>query len=168
MPSPNVSTYDLKPEMSAVEVTDRLVEAIMGGRFDLIVVNYANTDMVGHAGKMSAAVKAVETVDACLGRMVAALEKVGGAALITADHGNAEQMRNVAENEAHTAHTSNPVPAILVAEAMIGEQLRDGLLADVAPTLLQLMALEIPPEMTGRPLVRESGGEDLEPRAAHL
>jgi 2,3-bisphosphoglycerate-independent phosphoglycerate mutase len=160
VPSPKVATYDLQPAMSAGDVTDRLVEAILGAAFDLIVVNYANTDMVGHTGNLSAAVKAVETVDWCLGRMVAALEKAGGVALITADHGNAEQMRNAAENIAHTAHTTNPVPVILAGQAALGEQLHDGLLADVAPTLLQLMALTIPAEMTGRPLMRGRGDHD--------
>ncbi|MEE8173339.1 MAG: 2,3-bisphosphoglycerate-independent phosphoglycerate mutase [Alphaproteobacteria bacterium] len=166
VPSPKVSTYDLRPEMSAVDVTDRLVEAILADRFDLIVVNYANTDMVGHTGNISAAVKAVETVDGCLGRMAAALEKTGGAALITADHGNAERMRNMAGDVAHTAHTTNSVPAVLIGEAAIGAELRDGLLADVAPTLLQMLALDIPPQMTGCPLVRESGGGERTRRAA--
>ena len=133
-------------------VTDRLVEAILSERFDLIVVNYANTDMVGHTGIMPAAVRAVETVDGCLGQMISALGQVGGAALITADHGNAERMLNTAGDDAHTAHTANRVPAILVTEAAIGRELRDGLLADVAPTLLDMMALDIPPQMTGRPL----------------
>ncbi|MDA0228878.1 MAG: 2,3-bisphosphoglycerate-independent phosphoglycerate mutase [Proteobacteria bacterium] len=158
VPSPKVATYDLQPEMSAREVTDRLVEAILSKRFDLIVVNYANTDMVGHTGIMPAAVKAVETVDFCLGRMISALSEVGGAALVTADHGNAERMLNAAGDDAHTAHTTNRVPAILIAEAAIGAELRDGLLADVAPTLLNMMALEIPPQMTGRPLLKSRGG----------
>lgn len=160
VPSPKVATYDLQPEMSAREVTDRLVEAILSERFDLIVVNYANTDMVGHTGIVPAAVKAVETVDGCLGRMTAALAQVGGAALITADHGNAERMLNSAGDDAHTAHTSNRVPAILIAEAAIGAELRDGLLADVAPTLLDMMALDIPPQMTGRPLLYAHGGRE--------
>ena len=166
VPSPKVATYDLQPEMSAGEVTDRLVEAILGQTFDLIVVNYANTDMVGHTGIMAAAIRAVETIDSCLGRMMAALEKTSGAALITADHGNAEQMRNSAENIAHTAHTTNPVPVILAGEGVLGGQLRDGLLADVAPTLLQLMALQKPPEMTGRSLFDAPGSAMSEHRAA--
>ena len=155
VPSPKVATYDLEPEMSAVEVTDRLVEAIFSEKFDLIVVNYANADMVGHTGDMAAAMEAVETVDGCLARMAAALETVGGAALITADHGNAERMLNAAGDDAHTAHTTNSVPAILIAEAAIGAELRDGLLADVAPTLLGMMALDVPPQMTGSPLILE-------------
>ncbi len=162
VPSPKVATYDLQPEMSAQELTDRLVEAILGRRFDLIVVNYANSDMVGHTGIMSAAIKAVETIDSCLGRMMTALEKSGGAALITADHGNAEQMRNSTENEAHTAHTTNPVPVILAGELALGGRLRDGLLADVAPTLLHLMALDIPPEMTGCSLFHPPSGAENE------
>jgi 2,3-bisphosphoglycerate-independent phosphoglycerate mutase len=162
VPSPKVATYDLQPEMSAQELTDRLVEAILGQRFDLIVVNYANSDMVGHTGIMSAAIKAVETIDSCLGRMMTALEKSGGAALITADHGNAEQMRNSTENEAHTAHTTNPVPVILAGELALGGRLRDGLLADVAPTLLHLMALDIPPEMTGCSLFHPPSGAENE------
>ncbi len=166
VPSPKVATYDLQPEMSAAEVTDRMVEAILGQSFDLIVVNYANTDMVSHTGIMSAAVAAVETIDSCLGRMMAALEETGGAAFITADHGNAEQMRNSAENIAHTAHTTNPVPAILAGDMALGGQLRDGMLADVAPTLLQLMALKIPPEMTGRSLFYPPGKANSEHHAA--
>jgi 2,3-bisphosphoglycerate-independent phosphoglycerate mutase len=158
VPSPNVATYDLQTRMSALEVTDRLVEAILGGRFDLIVVNYANTDMVGHTGNMAAAVEAVETVDGCIGRMAAALEEVGGVGLITADHGNAELMRDGATDVAHTAHTTNRVPAVLVGEAALGGRLRDGLLADVAPTLLQLMGLDIPPQMTGSPLLANVEG----------
>jgi 2,3-bisphosphoglycerate-independent phosphoglycerate mutase len=166
VPSPKVATYDLQPEMSAEEVTDRLVEAILSQRFDLIVVNYANTDMVGHTGILSAAVVAVETVDSCLGRMVTALETVGGAALITADHGNVEQMHDAAKDIAHTAHTTNPVPSILVDSANKTSQLRDGLLADVAPTLLHLMALEVPPEMTGHSLIDAPGNEQYEPSDA--
>jgi 2,3-bisphosphoglycerate-independent phosphoglycerate mutase len=166
VPSPKVATYDLQPEMSAVEVTDRLVEAIRSATYDLIVVNYANTDMVGHTGEMAAAVKAVEAVDSCLGRMVAALDEAGGVALITADHGNAEQMFDSARNSAHTAHTTNLVPAILVGEAALGGAMRDGFLADVAPTLLGLMALDSPPEMTGRSLFAEAVGAVPQRRAA--
>ncbi|MBM3547180.1 MAG: 2,3-bisphosphoglycerate-independent phosphoglycerate mutase [Alphaproteobacteria bacterium] len=153
VPSPKVATYDLKPEMSAPEVTDRLVEAIRSGAFDLIVVNYANTDMVGHTGDMDAAIKAVEAVDACLGRLVGAVEAAGGAMLITADHGNAEQMRDHETGQAHTAHTLNLVPAMLVG-AGSGLALVDGKLADVAPTLLEVMGLPKPTEMTGRSLLR--------------
>jgi len=153
VPSPKVATYDLKPEMSAHEVTDKLVEAIRSGAFDLIVVNYANTDMVGHTGDLDAAIKAVEAVDACLGRVAAAVEASGGAMLITADHGNAEQMSDRGTGQAHTAHTLNLVPAMLVGVGR-GLSLADGKLADVAPTLLEIMGLPKPAEMTGRSLLR--------------
>jgi len=152
VPSPTVRTYDLQPEMCAVELTDRLVEAIASEKFDLIVVNYANPDMVGHTGDMVAAIKAVETVDTCLGRMATALERTGGVALITADHGNVEMMRDATTKFAHTAHTTNLVPVVLIGQAAVGSKLRDGFLADVAPTLLQLMDLDVPPQMTGPPL----------------
>ncbi len=153
VPSPKVATYDLKPEMSAPEVTDKLVEAIGSGAFDLIVVNYANTDMVGHTGDMAAAIKAVEAVDACVGRVAAAVDRAGGVMLVTADHGNAEQMHDHESGQAHTAHTLNLVPAMLIgAGHNIG--LADGKLADVAPTLLEVMDLPKPSEMTGRSLLR--------------
>ncbi|MFC3357703.1 2,3-bisphosphoglycerate-independent phosphoglycerate mutase, partial [Azotobacter chroococcum] len=152
IPSPPVATYDLKPEMSAPEVTDRLVEAIEQQRFDVIVANYANGDMVGHTGVFAAAVKAVECLDACLGRVVAALEKVGGEALITADHGNVEQMEDESTGQAHTAHTCEPVPFIYVGQRPL--RIRGGgVLADVAPTMLKLLGLPQPKEMTGQPLV---------------
>ncbi|KAB2886589.1 MAG: 2,3-bisphosphoglycerate-independent phosphoglycerate mutase [Albidovulum sp.] len=150
-PSPKVATYDLKPEMSAPEVTDHLVAAI-GGGYDLIVVNYANPDMVGHTGVLSAAIAAVEEVDRGLGRAVAALEKARGAMIVTADHGNCEVMIDPATGGPHTAHTTNPVPVILVG-GPAGARLRDGRLADLAPTLLDLMGLPLPPEMTGRSLI---------------
>jgi 2,3-bisphosphoglycerate-independent phosphoglycerate mutase len=153
VPSPKVATYDLKPEMSAPEVTDRLVAAIESGRFDLVVVNYANGDMVGHTGILDAAIKAVETVDRCLGRVEAAVKKAGGALLITADHGNCEQMRDAALDQPHTAHTLNPVPAVLLNGPPWARALRDGRLSDVAPTLLGLMGLAKPAEMTGRSLI---------------
>ncbi|MBI3499516.1 MAG: 2,3-bisphosphoglycerate-independent phosphoglycerate mutase [Proteobacteria bacterium] len=152
VPSPKVKTYDEKPEMSAYEVTDKLVAAIDAGTYDLIVVNYANTDMVGHTGDMAAAVKAVEAVDACIGRLADALERAGGAILITADHGNAEQMRDPETGEKHTAHTTNKVPVMLIGAG--DGMLADGRLADVAPTLLQVMGLQQPVEMTGRSLIR--------------
>ncbi len=152
VPSPKVTTYDLQPEMSAVEVTNQLVEAIVSDKFDLIVVNYANADMVGHTGDMAAAVRAVETIDKCLGRMAAALQEAGGVALITADHGNVEMMRDANTDIAHTAHTTNLVPAVLIGHVAVGVKLRDGFLADIAPTLLQLMDLDVPPQMTGTPL----------------
>jgi len=153
VPSPKVATYDLKPEMSAFEVTDRLVDAIRSGRFDLIVVNYANTDMVGHTGDLAAAIKAVETVDQCLGRLETALKEVGGTMLVTADHGNAELMYDPATGQPHTAHTMNLVPAILVNGPAAVRRLNDGRLADVAPTLIELMGLPRPAEMTGRSLL---------------
>jgi 2,3-bisphosphoglycerate-independent phosphoglycerate mutase len=153
VPSPKVATYDLKPEMSAYEVTDKLVEAIDEGRFDVIVVNYANTDMVGHTGDIGAAMKAVEAVDSCLGRLAAAVERAGGTLLITADHGNAEMMRDPKTGQAHTAHTLNPVPLVLANPPAGVTGLRDGRLADIAPTLLALLGLRQPAAMTGRPLL---------------
>ena len=153
VPSPKVATYDLKPEMSAVELTDKLVDAVDSGRFDLIVVNYANTDMVGHTGNLAAAIKAVETVDACLGRVEAAVKKSGGAMFVTADHGNAETMHDAASGQAHTAHTMNLVPAILVNGPAEVKTVADGNLADVAPTLLALLGLKQPQEMTGHSLL---------------
>ena len=155
IPSPGVATYDLQPEMSAPELTDRLVAAVGRGGFDLIVVNYANTDMVGHTGDMAAAVAAVETVDACLGRLEAAVTAAAGALLITADHGNAEQMADPETRQSHTAHTRNPVP-ILLAASGAGRTLRNGTLADIAPTVLDLMGLAQPPEMTGASLLGDS------------
>ncbi len=150
--SPQVATYDLQPEMSAPEVIDRLVEAI-GAGYDLIVVNFANPDMVGHTGDLQAAMKACEVVDAGVGRALEALEQAGGAMIVTADHGNCEMMIDPETGGPHTAHTLNPVPIILVGgpEGVAG--LRDGRLADVAPTLLELMGLEQPDEMTGQSLI---------------
>jgi 2,3-bisphosphoglycerate-independent phosphoglycerate mutase len=153
VPSPKVATYDLKPEMSAYEVTEKLVAAIDAGRFDVVVVNYANTDMVGHTGDIAAAVKAVEAVDTCLGRLAASVERAGGALLITADHGNVEMMRDPKTGQAHTAHTLNPVPLVLVNPPAGVTGLRDGRLADIAPTLLALLGLRQPTAMTGRPLL---------------
>jgi 2,3-bisphosphoglycerate-independent phosphoglycerate mutase len=157
VPSPKVATYDLKPEMSAVEVTDKLVDAIGGGSFDFILVNYANTDMVGHTGDLNAAVKAVETVDACLGRLEEAITKAGGVMLITADHGNAEQMRDAATGQPHTAHTTNLVPLLLVGGHQGAASLDNGKLADIAPTVLDLMKIEQPAEMTGKSLIIHAG-----------
>jgi 2,3-bisphosphoglycerate-independent phosphoglycerate mutase len=152
VPSPKVPTYDLKPEMSAYELTDQLVGAIASGRFDLIVVNYANTDMVGHSGKLAPAIAAVEAVDHCLGRLEKAVREAGGAMLVTADHGNAEMMCDPLTGGPHTAHTLNRVPVVL-ANAPAGIRgLADGRLADIAPTLLALMGMAKPPEMTGRDL----------------
>jgi len=150
-PSPKVATYDLAPEMSSVEVTDKFVEAIEAG-YDLIVVNYANPDMVGHTGDLEAAMAACAAVDRGLGRAVAALEQAGGAMIVTADHGNCETMIDPESGGPHTAHTLNPVPVILV-NGPEGARLRTGRLADLAPTILDLMGLDLPPEMTGRTLI---------------
>jgi 2,3-bisphosphoglycerate-independent phosphoglycerate mutase len=150
--SPKVATYDLQPEMSAGEVTDQLVAAI-GGGYDLIVVNFANPDMVGHTGDLEAAKRACEAVDAGLGGALDALETAGGAMLLCADHGNCETMIDLESGGPHTAHTLNPVPVVLVG-GPAGVRLRDGRLADVAPTLLALMGLDQPPEMTGHNLIQ--------------
>ena len=153
VPSPKVATYDLKPEMSAVEVTDGLVEKIESGVYDLIIVNYANPDMVGHTGIMSAAIKAVETVDTCIGRVLESLLKVDGQMFICADHGNSDQLVDYTTGEAFTAHTTNPVPFILV-NYKEGVGLKEGgKLADIAPTLLEMMGLPQPAEMTGESLL---------------
>jgi 2,3-bisphosphoglycerate-independent phosphoglycerate mutase len=150
--SPDVATYDLMPEMSSAEVTDRFVAAIAAG-YDLIVTNYANPDMVGHTGDLDAAIRACEAVDRGLARVVAALDKAGGAMIVTADHGNCETMIDPETGNPHTAHTLNPVPVILVGGPP-GARLRDGRLADLAPTLLDLMGLPKPAEMTGESLLR--------------
>ena len=152
IPSPNVATYDMQPEMSAPEVTDRIIEAIENQRFDVIIVNYANGDMVGHTGVFDAAVKAVECLDSCVGRIAAALDKVGGEALITADHGNVEQMEDTSTGQAHTAHTCEPVPFIYVGKRHL-KMREGGVLADVAPTMLKLLGLPQPAEMTGKSIV---------------
>jgi 2,3-bisphosphoglycerate-independent phosphoglycerate mutase len=150
--SPKVATYDLQPEMSAPELTDKAVANIASGTYDLVILNFANADMVGHTGSLEAAIKACETVDAGLARIVAAVEAAGGRLLVTADHGNAELMRDPVTGGPHTAHTTNPVPILLV-NAPEGTRLHDGRLADVAPTLLALMDLPQPAAMTGRSLV---------------
>lgn len=149
--SPKVATYDLQPEMSAPEVTDRLVQEIRSGEHELIICNFANCDMVGHTGVFEAAVKAVEAVDESVGRVIAALEEVGGQCLITADHGNAEQMEDPTTGQAHTAHTCESVPLIYVGPKTVA--LKDGILSDLAPTLLALMGIEQPAEMTGKSLL---------------
>ena len=166
VPSPKVATYDQQPEMSANEVTDKLVEAIGAGGFDLIVVNYANTDMVGHTGDLAAAVKAVEAVDGCLGRLADAVERAGGVLLITADHGNAEMMRDPATGERHTSHTVNPVPVLLVNAPPGVEGLSDGKLADIAPTLLALLGLARPAAMTGKSLLLDRHRQRADARAS--
>ena len=150
--SPDVATYDLKPEMSSEEVTEKLVEAI-GGGYDLIVVNYANPDMVGHTGDLKAAMLACEAVDRGLGQAITALKAAGGAMIVTADHGNCEQMWDSETRGPHTAHTLNLVPVALVGGPE-GATLRDGRLADLAPTVLDLMGLPLPPEMTGESLLK--------------
>ena len=154
IPSPNVATYDEKPEMSAGEVTARLVDAVKSDKYDFIFVNYANPDMVGHTGKLPAAIKAIETVDQCLGLLEKAMVVSGGALLITADHGNAETMTDPETGNPFTSHTTNVVPAILVNSPQKNMLLENGKLADVAPTLMTLMAIDQPPEMTGRSLIR--------------
>ena len=152
VPSPKVPTYDLQPEMSAPEVTRRVVEEIRQGKFDFIVLNYANCYMVGHTGVFEAAVKAVEAVDAGLGQVLEAIKEMGGTAIVTADHGKAEQMVDPETGEAHTAHTSNLVPVWLF-NAPEGCGLKSGILADLAPSILDLMGIAQPPEMTGQSLI---------------
>jgi len=153
VPSPDVATYDLKPEMSAAEVTDKLVEAIKSGKYDLIICNYANGDMVGHTGNLDAAIKAAECLDACVKRVVEALAEVGGESMITADHGNCEQMQDPVSGQVHTAHTTGPVPLVYTGPKQI--VLNDGgALSDVAPTLLALMGMAQPTEMTGHSLAK--------------
>jgi 2,3-bisphosphoglycerate-independent phosphoglycerate mutase len=139
--------------MSEPELTDKAVAAIESGRYDMIILNFANADMVGHSGKLDAAIKAVEAVDTGLGRIADAIGKAGGALVVTADHGNAEVMRDPVTGEPHTAHTTNPVPVLLFAD-IPGASLREGRLADLAPTLLDLMGLDQPPEMTGQSLLK--------------
>ena len=150
VPSPKVETYDMQPEMSANEVCDKVIEAINSAKYDCIILNFANTDMVGHTGILEAAVKAVETVDNCIGRIVEAVEKQNGVLLITADHGNCEQMIDYKTGGPHTAHTTNLVPLILVGEDV---SLHEGRLCDIAPTMLDIMGLEKPEEMTGESLI---------------
>lgn len=157
VPSPKVATYDLQPEMSAAEVTEKLIQAFDSGQYGAIICNYANSDMVGHTGDFDAAVKAIEALDHCLGDLVAAAQRNGVDLMITADHGNAEQMRDEITQQPHTAHTENPVPLVYVGRPAVLSA--GGSLCDVAPSLLQLMGLEIPEEMEGRPLVSLKNGE---------
>ena len=152
VPSPKVKTYDMQPEMSAIEVTDKVVEAIESKKYDAIILNYANPDMVGHTGILEAAIKAIETIDTCVGRVVEAIEKTEGTLIITADHGNSEQMIDYATGEPHTAHTTNPVPLVLIGKQA---KLKKGRLADLAPTMLDLMGIDKPIEMTGESLIEK-------------
>ena len=152
VPSPKVATYDLQPEMSAPELTDKAVAAIDSAKYDLIVLNFANPDMVGHTGSLPAAITAVETVDTGLAKIADAIRRQHGAMLVTADHGNCELMKDPVTGGPHTAHTTNPVPVVLVADEKAS--LREGRLADIAPTLLELMGLPKPAEMTGTSLLK--------------
>ena len=153
VPSPKVETYDMKPEMSAYEVTDKVCDALENDRFDVVILNFANTDMVGHTGSMQAAIKAVEAVDTCIGRIVKIIEEKQGTLFITADHGNAEQMIDYKTGEPHTAHTTNPVPLIMVTQNKNFKLKENGKLADLAPTMLDIMGIEKPQEMTGESLL---------------
>jgi 2,3-bisphosphoglycerate-independent phosphoglycerate mutase len=153
VPSPKVATYDLKPEMSADGIADAVVKAVNDTAFDVIVVNFANADMVGHSGKIPPTVRAIETVDACLGRIYTAVRQKGGAMIITADHGNAEMMIDPASGGPHTAHTTNPVPLIVISDQDNKFALRpDGALQDISPTILGLLGIAEPKEMTGHDL----------------
>ena len=153
VPSPKVETYDMKPEMSANEVTDKVVDAINSKKYNVIILNYANPDMVGHTGNLDAAIKAVETIDTCVGRVLEAVNAQNGVLMITADHGNCEQMIDYKTGEPHTAHTTNPVPLMLV--GMDNAKLKEGKLADLAPTMLEIMGLDKPEEMTGESIIVE-------------
>ncbi len=153
VPSPKVETYDQKPEMSAYEVTDKVVDALENDKYDVVILNFANTDMVGHTGSLEAAIKAVEAVDECVGKIVKVIEEKKGNLIITADHGNEEQMIDYKTGEPHTAHTTNPVPIILVTANPEYKLKENGKLADLAPTMLDLMGIEQPKEMTGESLL---------------
>ncbi|MBP6986210.1 MAG: 2,3-bisphosphoglycerate-independent phosphoglycerate mutase [Alphaproteobacteria bacterium] len=152
VPSPAVATYDLMPQMSAVEVTDKLVEAIHGGCYDVIIVNYANPDMVGHTGDRMAAIQSVQTIDACMERLTAAVLNAGGVLMITADHGNVEVMIDEISGQPHTAHTLNPVPFLVISDTYADASLKNGSLSDVAPTILKILGVPVPAEMTGQSL----------------
>ena len=148
--SPNVATYDLQPAMNAPLLTEKLVAAITGDKYDVIICNYANPDMVGHSGNFDATVKAIEALDRCLNGVIDAAKSVGAELLITADHGNAELMENPLTGQPHTAHTTNPVPLIYVGERPLSFKSSHGALSDIAPTILYLMGLDQPSEMSGR------------------
>ena len=152
IPSPKVETYDMKPEMSAKEVTENVLDAINSKKYNLIILNYANPDMVGHTGNLDATIKAIETIDKCVGKIVKAVEKQNARLIITADHGNSEEMIDYKTGEPHTAHTTNPVPLILIG-AKEGVKLKQGKLADIAPTILELLELPKPKDMTGESLI---------------
>jgi 2,3-bisphosphoglycerate-independent phosphoglycerate mutase len=153
VPSPKIATYDLQPEMSAFKVTKELLGAIQENNTDIFVINFANPDMVGHTGKLDKTIEACQYVDTCLGWITKAMRNAGGISMITADHGNAEQMVDPHTGQPHTAHTSNPVPFHLIDDASRGVKLREGgALEDVAPTILGLLGIELPAEMTGRDL----------------
>ena len=154
IPSPKVATYDLQPEMSAVTVTEKVLEEIVSSKYDVIILNFANADMVGHTGVFDAAVQAVETLDTCVGRIEKAVLAAGGQILLTADHGNADEMLDEAGNVV-TAHSTNPVPLVHIADKPVAGFRGGGKLADIAPTLLHLMDLPVPPEMTGECLIEE-------------
>jgi 2,3-bisphosphoglycerate-independent phosphoglycerate mutase len=153
VPSQKVATYDLMPEMSAPGITEALLADLANRGHEVVICNFANADMVGHSGRLDATIAAIETIDGCLGRILPAVRAAGGIAIVTADHGNAEQMWDAELNAPHTAHTSNPVPVILCSDEHIGRTLRDGSLRDVAPTMLALLGLSPSPEMTGSPLL---------------
>lgn len=153
VPSPTVPTYDLQPEMSAAGITDHLVADLKARRHDVVICNFANADMVGHTGNVDATVAAVQTLDRCLARIMAAAKSAGATVIITADHGNAEKMWDPVRKGPHTAHTTNPVPVVLIGPDVTADMpMRDGSLRDVAPTMLAILGLEQPPEMTGRDL----------------
>jgi 2,3-bisphosphoglycerate-independent phosphoglycerate mutase len=158
IPSPKVATYDLQPEMSALQVTDAVVKAIESGEFDVYIMNYANADMVGHSGVLPAAIKAIETIDICLGRVVDAIRARGGNVIITSDHGNAEQMIDPETGEPFTAHTTYPVPFILIGDYH-GKLADGGSLQDIAPTMLGILGIAEPPQMTGRDLRLDARGQ---------
>jgi 2,3-bisphosphoglycerate-independent phosphoglycerate mutase len=158
IPSPKVATYDLQPEMSAVQVTDAVVKAIESGEFDVYIMNYANADMVGHSGVLPAAIRAIETIDACLGRVVDAIRARGGNVIITADHGNAEQMIDPDTGEPFTAHTTYPVPFILIGDYN-GKLADGGSLQDIAPTMLGILGIAEPSQMTGHDLRLDARGQ---------